>query len=751
MGREILGAMSEVSCRAFSFFAAAEKAGVCKIDDLIAGLPVSRATLEDPNQRVPWDTWSVICDRFGELFPDDEALLATGHFALTEGFAGQLGRVAGLFVDPVRLYQVAIRWAAPGLYRSVAFSLEKTATGFIVDARLMPGYRPSRAWMVMFEGGLSQLPGFVGEPPTETRRISLDSTHTRIEVPATRMRAVGGVQRALMAVRSPAAIADELTAQQEQLTRSWAEMRRASASFGNVLGALPVAVIVHTAGTAMYVNPAFAALAGAHPVELTGKTLATFFGDAGHAALAALAAVGPGATKDVSLCDSHGGVHHLRTGVVTGLEYDGRQVELVFGTDVTAERSGRERLARSEETLRALMETQPDMVVRLGRDLTILDVIPGHGIDEASVLLGLVGTGVNDLLQQVPQAIRGDVLEMVTQVRDAFERLEPVERAFTVPAFGSGKLRALRVRVTPILAGAEAIVVVRNETARIETEQRLALAERMASVGTLAAGVAHEINNPLTFVTLGTALLRSELAGLPDAQVAQFEETLANLDEGHRRIRDTVSRLQVLTRAERGSGVGVVVSSAIESAVAMTAHETRHRADVHVDVTARQKVNIGPTELGQILINLIVNAAHAIDSSHPELPHRITVSAHDDGPNVVFAVKDTGLGIAAEQLPSSSIRSSPPRPPKPARALASPSSSASWPTPVAPSTSPATSPATAAATAAAPRFGCPCRRWSRVSSSPSRRWLRRCPRARCHRQCRRPRRRRRPSRAVARA
>ena len=161
--------MSEVSCRAFSFFVAAEKAGLCNVDDLIAGLPLSRAILEDPNERVPWDPWSVLCDRFGDRFSSDDDLLATGRFALTEGFAGQLGRVAGLFVDPVRLYQVAIRWAAPGLYRSVAFSLEKVATGFIVDARLMPGYRPSRAWMVIFEGGLSQLPGHVGEPPTELK------------------------------------------------------------------------------------------------------------------------------------------------------------------------------------------------------------------------------------------------------------------------------------------------------------------------------------------------------------------------------------------------------------------------------------------------------------------------------------------------------------------------------------------------------------------------------------------------------
>ena len=112
--------MSEVSCRAYSWFVAAEQAGVLRIDDLLEGLPLSRAFLEDETNRAPWEPWATICDRAAAALGSEQAVLDSGRFIFTEGLSSFVRRPAALFTDDRLLYRVMATWGIPSLYRSVA-------------------------------------------------------------------------------------------------------------------------------------------------------------------------------------------------------------------------------------------------------------------------------------------------------------------------------------------------------------------------------------------------------------------------------------------------------------------------------------------------------------------------------------------------------------------------------------------------------------------------------------------------------
>ncbi|MEX2482672.1 MAG: ATP-binding protein, partial [Gammaproteobacteria bacterium] len=188
-----------------------------------------------------------------------------------------------------------------------------------------------------------------------------------------------------------------------------------------------------------------------------------------------------------------------------------------------------------------------------------------------------------------------------------------------------------------------------------QLQRQLLFADRMASVGTLAAGVAHEINNPLAYVTGNLALLLEDLEALQDSLPPERRDDIlamaADAKEGAERIRKIVSGLRTFSRAEKEERKVVEVRPLLDVAVNMTINEIRHRARLHREDGPIPPVEADDARLGQVFINLLVNAAHAVgEESGSDQEVRIVTATDDEG-RAVIAIEDTGPGIPEDVLP----------------------------------------------------------------------------------------------------
>src|SRR5882672_737542 len=207
--------------------------------------------------------------------------------------------------------------------------------------------------------------------------------------------------------------------------------------------------------------------------------------------------------------------------------------------------------------------------------------------------------------------------------------------------------------------------VLRAEQARVR--ERLVIAERMASAGTLAAGVAHEINNPLAIAVANLEMTAGALARLLERadelkkqgsgaaatlgrELADLTEPLGDAREALLRVRDIVRDVKLFSRPD-GDELGTVdIRRVADSSSRMAHNEIRHRARLIKQYGEVPTVHANESRLGQVLLNLLMNAAQAIPEGHADRNEiRVTTRTSATGEAVV-EVSDTGSGIPSENL-----------------------------------------------------------------------------------------------------
>jgi PAS domain S-box-containing protein len=238
--------------------------------------------------------------------------------------------------------------------------------------------------------------------------------------------------------------------------------------------------------------------------------------------------------------------------------------------------------------------------------------------------------------------------------------------------------------VTNEIGGVDGVVYVCTDiTERKRLQDQLRQSEKMAALGQLAAGVAHEINNPVGFVTsnLGTlseycqtcstlvslygeyadAIVKNDFESsrliLQEIDQLRRQEDLsfiiedrANLiDEcldGMKRIREIVQGLKSFARADDNNPVEVDLNAAIESTLKVVWNELKYKCEIRKQLGVLPLVRCNAGQINQVVANLLVNAAHAI----PE--HGIIIIATEALDNdVIVRITDTGTGIPPEVLP----------------------------------------------------------------------------------------------------
>jgi PAS domain S-box-containing protein len=304
-----------------------------------------------------------------------------------------------------------------------------------------------------------------------------------------------------------------------------------------------------------------------------------------------------------------------------------------------------EALQRAREELRALLDRLPDLVVvHSGGTLLWANraFVQTLGYDRTDELVG------SSLLTHVADRSHELVVE---RMRTAPERATQIVEAHLRSKDGSEVVVEVSPTQNVVFDGVQArLVVGRDVSERARMQQKLVVADRLASIGLLAAGVAHEVNNPLAYVLNNIEIARRELAGLgPDAETSR--NVLGVALEGVDRIRTIVRDLLMLSRGEEGPVGPIDARRVAESTLVLAAREIERTAHLVKEFEPVPLVHASDARIAQILLNLVANALEAM-RGQPREQNQLTVRIGSAADGRFFLdVTDTGCGIPDRDLP----------------------------------------------------------------------------------------------------
>lgn len=180
---------------------------------------------------------------------------------------------------------------------------------------------------------------------------------------------------------------------------------------------------------------------------------------------------------------------------------------------------------------------------------------------------------------------------------------------------------------------------------------QLLVTDRLVSLGTMAAGVAHELNNPLSWIISNLSQSKELIAQVQAPAEVQSElvELIGESIEGAHRIASIVSDLRVLAKSEATTG-RVPLARVLERACSMVAFQAKYRGRLEQHLGALPEVLGNEAELRQVFVNLLQNAIQALPEGAPTRNVVDVRASTDDTGRAVVEIRDTGSGIAPENL-----------------------------------------------------------------------------------------------------
>jgi PAS domain S-box-containing protein len=442
--------------------------------------------------------------------------------------------------------------------------------------------------------------------------------------------------------------------------RAWASKRQAR-RFEQALDAVSDAVEVHDAeGRLRWANRAFEAMSGHKRTDIIGQSPRELMRS-------------PQQTQslDEEIATTLGRGEVWR-GSTVGIRGDGHAVEQIVaihplggsgsvhitqflipalhGGSTAETTSGIAALVSSEQRFRTMMSSAGDAIL-------IHDFESARAIDVNPAACLLFGYAREEFLTLTGSSLGGPEAAESTRRMSAslratghgHEPRHPMRRKD-----GTRFVADVRITMYEFFGRKQYLVIVRDVTEQVEREKELERSNRelseareqllhsarLAALGQMAASVAHEINNPLQYMTTGVESIRERSS-------RDASDAVSMLEEGIDRIRSVTRALLPFSRVEPAREEFLKLTDVVDSVWRMTSTLIRHRARFEVDIPASLLLRADRTRLAQLLTNLVTNAAHAIDEGAADR-NLILVRAVVTATHVVLSVSDTGRGISKE-------------------------------------------------------------------------------------------------------
>ena len=327
-------------------------------------------------------------------------------------------------------------------------------------------------------------------------------------------------------------------------------------------------------------------------------------------------------------------VFHIATGSSGALDVlEGQRTELAESLQA---------IQRSTNEIRAVFDHLPVLVI-IHREGTILwknrAVVKTLGYEGCDDLVGrplfdLVDPSMRDIVRERMRAAPGDTPALMEG------RLLRRDGTIVVT-------EVFRTQVVTFDGEPARMIVGQDIAERVRLQQQLLIAARMASIGMLAAGVAHEVNNPLAYVLNNVEIAMKQLAPLGET-TRQGREALGVALEGVDRIRTMVRDLLALSRVDDPPVGPVDVVAVVESTLALARKEIAERAELVYEHEPVPLVRGTVARLGQVLLNLFANALEALPDGERAANELRVVVRPSAANGAVVEVSDNGVGIAPE-------------------------------------------------------------------------------------------------------
>lgn len=348
----------------------------------------------------------------------------------------------------------------------------------------------------------------------------------------------------------------------------------------------------------------------------------------------------------------------------------------LFSTNISERVHNEMELARSQERYRQLVDNSLDLIAIFSRRLEIRFVTPnvfefmGYTDDE------LMGMSVFEL-------VREEDVEMVRSKVEAVFSIDEPETLEIALRHKDGHFVTIEARGRSVGTKEKTLIVnARDVSQRKQTEalrQKLIRADKLAAVGQLAAGVAHEINNPAAFISTNLYVLReliTELAEVHDQLSTLLEDTDSRARQAYRglleergidglfedaqamvdtnlagmnRISRIVRDLRTYARDEPERIEKVDVNEAVMTSVNMIRSQIEYVAQLEIDLApALPRAWAEHGRVSQVVINLLANAAHAVTEKEADEDLFVSISTRHENEEVVIRVEDNGIGMTPE-------------------------------------------------------------------------------------------------------
>jgi PAS domain S-box-containing protein len=345
---------------------------------------------------------------------------------------------------------------------------------------------------------------------------------------------------------------------------------------------------------------------------------------------------------EANICQPDGTIVPCECGA-SRVAHGGAVYTIGYFRDVSSQHEVLRALRRSEARFRRLIEDAPDGIVILrGPTMVFANARAAGllGLDDRESALG------RSILSFVagPEAVRaGDRLQRMLTTGEDFPMTE-----YTL----AGASTVVEIKAMPFdwEGGPAVLAFARDVTQRRILLDELVRTQRLAAIGTLAAAVAHEINNPLTYAQLALGRLGRELASgqVGPGASGLVSDALAGIE----RVAGIVRDLRVFSRDDRGEVMVIDPIGPFERALRLVAHRLGATSVVERDFTAGLRVAVDPARLEQVFVNLLINAAQssAQTGADRQAGVVVTVRVRAEADTVVCEVGDRGVGIPAPLL-----------------------------------------------------------------------------------------------------